>query len=240
MQGSRSLFQAGIKLGQNVKPNPSPAPGAISPNATGIHKSRPFLNVWRGSDDTGSKRLHTGTSMAKATEIWDFKPLDDQGKPFPLSAHKGKVLLLINVASKCGFTPQYTALEALNQRLSTAYPDQFQILAFPCNQFGNQEPGSAAEIQDFCTRTYGVNFPVLGKVEVNGDQADPVWDWLKAEKPGVMGLKRIKWNFEKFLVGRDGKVKQRWASTTKPEALEGPIVEEIKKGLAEGSAKAEL
>ena len=115
-----------------------------------------------------------------------------------------------------------------------AHPD-FLILGFPCNQFGSQDPGSNDEIQDFCQVNYGVTFPVLGKTEVNGDKADPLWEWLKGQKPGIMGLKRIKWNFEKFLIGRDGKVLGRWASTTSPDSLEGDIL----KALGEGQ-KSEL
>jgi glutathione peroxidase-family protein len=105
--------------------------------------------------------------------------------------------------------------------------DRFTILGFPCNQFGSQDPGTNDEIQDFCKVNYGVTFPVLGKVDVNGSTADPLWEFMKAAKPGVMGLKRIKWNFEKFLVGADGKVKERWASTTKPENLKDAIEAEL-------------
>jgi glutathione peroxidase-family protein len=113
------------------------------------------------------------------------------------------------------------------QDLKQQHPD-FIILGFPCNQFNNQDPGTNDEIQSFCQVNYGVTFPVLGKIDVNGDNADPAFEWLKHEKPGMMGLKRVKWNFEKFLVGRDGKVKQRWASTTKPEALRGDIEKALK------------
>jgi glutathione peroxidase len=111
------------------------------------------------------------------------------------------------------------------------YPDQFVMLGFPCNQFGHQDPGSNDEIQQFCQVNYGVSFPVLGKTDVNGGKAEPVYEWMKAEKPGLLGLKRIKWNFEKFLIGRDGKVVQRWASTTNPQGLESDIVHEIEKKL---------
>jgi glutathione peroxidase-family protein len=136
----------------------------------------------------------------------------------------------VNTASKCGFTPQYGGLEALYKKLKPVYGDDFTILGFPCNQFGGQEPGTDADIQSFCQINYGVSFPIMGKIEVNGDQADPLYDWLKKEKPGLLGLKRIKWNFEKFLIGKDGKVVERWASTKKPEELEERIVEELKKG----------
>ena len=111
------------------------------------------------------------------------------------------------------------------------HPD-FEIVGFPCNQFGGQDPGSNDEIQQFCQVNYGVSFPVLGKTEVNGDKVEPVYEWMKKSKPGLMGLTRIKWNFEKFLIGRDGQVKGRWASTTAPEKLKAPIEEELKKGEA--------
>lgn len=102
--------------------------------------------------------------------------------------------------------------------------DDFEIIGFPCNQFGGQDPGSDDDIQSFCQLNYGVTFPVLGKTDVNGDKAEPVWEWMKAEKPGLLGLKRIKWNFEKFLIGKDGQVKQRWASTTAPEKIKSDIL----------------
>jgi glutathione peroxidase len=139
------------------------------------------------------------------------------------------VILVVNTASKCGFTPQFADLESLYKKVTEKYPDQFVMLGFPCNQFGHQDPGSDDEIQQFCQVNYGVSFPVLGKTDVNGSKAEPVYEWMKAEKPGLLGLKRIKWNFEKFLIGRDGKVVQRWASMTKPESLESDIVHEIEK-----------
>jgi glutathione peroxidase len=133
---------------------------------------------------------------------------------------RGKVLLIVNVASQCGFTPQYAGLEALHRK----YRDRgFSVLAFPCNQFGGQEPGDATEIADFCTLTYDVTFPVFAKVEVNGKNADPLFEWLKAQRPGLLGSKAIKWNFTKFLVDRTGRVVGRYAPTTKPEALEADI-----------------
>lgn len=151
----------------------------------------------------------------------------ERGEELPLEKYKGKTVLVVNTASKCGFTPQYAGLEKLYKDITAKHPDDFVILGFPCNQFGSQEPGSDDDIQQFCQVNYGVTFPILQKTEVNGDNANPVYKWLKNEKPGLMGLKVIKWNFEKFLVGKDGKVKGRWASTTKPEALEKPILEEI-------------
>ncbi|KAF2087398.1 glutathione peroxidase 1 [Saccharata proteae CBS 121410] len=166
--------------------------------------------------------------MASATSFYDFKPLDKKGQPYPLSTLKGKVVLVVNTASKCGFTPQFEGLEALYKSLSASHPNNdFIILGFPCNQFGNQDPGSNDTIQEFCQLNYGVSFPVLGKVDVNGEKAEPVFEWLKREMPGLMGLKRVKWNFEKFLVGRDGKVKGRWASTAKPESLKPAIEKEL-------------
>ena len=138
------------------------------------------------------------------------------GSATDLSAHQGKVLLVVNVASKCGFTPQYEGLEALHRR----YADKgFEVLGFPCNQFGAQEPGNAEEIANFCSLTYDVTFPVLKKIEVNGDGASPLYDWMKKEAPGLMGSKSVKWNFTKFLVDRAGKVVRRYAPQTRPEEL---------------------
>jgi glutathione peroxidase-family protein len=167
--------------------------------------------------------------MASASQFYSFKPLDKKGQPFDFSTLKGKVVLIVNTASKCGFTPQFDGLETLYKQLKKEYGDAFEMIGFPCNQFGGQDPGSNDDIQTFCRINYGVTFPVLGKVEVNGDGADPVWQWLKKEKPGLLGLQRVKWNFEKFLVSKDGKVVGRWASTTKPEALKAPIEAELKK-----------
>lgn len=167
--------------------------------------------------------------MASATSFFDFTPKDKKSNDYPLAQHKGKVVLAVNTASKCGFTPQFKGLETLYKDLQQKYPDQFIILGFPCNQFGGQDPGSDDQIQEFCQLNYGVSFPVLGKTNVNGDKAEPVYEWLKSEKPGLLGLKRIKWNFEKFLIDRDGKVVQRYASTTKPESIEKDIVALIEK-----------
>ncbi|KAF8417504.1 thioredoxin-like protein [Tirmania nivea] len=165
--------------------------------------------------------------------FYGFKPLDKTGTPFDLSSLQGKVVLVVNTASKCGFTPQYESLERLYQDVKKSHPagSDFTILGFPCNQFGGQEPGSNGEIQQFCTVKYGVTFPVLGKVDVNGENANPLWEWLKKEKPGLLGIQRVKWNFEKFLVGKDGTVKGRWASTTKPESLKEKIEEELGKAI---------
>jgi peroxiredoxin len=134
---------------------------------------------------------------------------------------------VVNTASKCGLTPQYEGLEKLYKDMMETHGDDFVVLGFPCNQFAGQEPEDNDKIQTFCQINYGVTFPIMGKTEVNGDGASPLFTWLKDQKPGLMGLKRIKWNFEKFLVGKDGKVKGRWAPTTKPESLEKSILEEL-------------
>jgi glutathione peroxidase-family protein len=170
--------------------------------------------------------------------------LPEKGNPKPLTEYSGKVLLIVNTASKCGFTPQYAGLEKLYKSVDSKFPGQFVVLGFPCNQFGGQEPGTNDDIQSFCQVNYGVSFPIFGKTDVNGDNADPLFEWLKKEKPGLMGLKRVKWNFEKFLIGRDGKVVERWASTKKPEDLEDVVVKEIEKSAPVPAqaepAKAEL
>ncbi|TVY90172.1 Glutathione peroxidase-like peroxiredoxin [Lachnellula willkommii] len=211
-------------------------------------------------------------TMASATSFYDFKPLDKKGQPVPLETYKGKVLLIVNTASKCGFTPQYEGLEKLYKAVKEKYgsfspsplpfpaqpipffpplefltntkplltEDDFEILGFPCNQFGGQEPGSDEEIQSFCQLNYGVSFPIMGKTDVNGDKANPLFEWLKEEKPGILGLKRVKWNFEKWLIGKDGTVKGRWASTTKPESLQKPIEAELGGVAAATSGEADL
>ncbi|PTW46021.1 glutathione peroxidase [Sphingomonas faeni] len=154
------------------------------------------------------------------TAITDFTVKNADGTATSLEPHRGKVLLIVNTASKCGFTPQYAGLEALHRD----YADRgFEVLAFPCNQFGGQEPGDAAEIANFCTLTYDVTFPVFAKVDVNGAGADPLFERLKSDAPGVLGSKAIKWNFTKFLVGRDGVVVDRYAPTTKPEDIRKDI-----------------
>ena len=152
--------------------------------------------------------------------LYDHSATALSGEPTSLSAWRGKVLLIVNVASKCGFTPQYEGLEALHEK----YGDRgFEVLGFPCNQFGGQEPGSSDEIAQFCETKFGVRFPMFGKVDVNGARADPLFTYLKTQAPGVLGTKDIKWNFTKFLVDRQGRVVDRYAPTTKPESLEGDI-----------------
>lgn len=145
--------------------------------------------------------------------FFSFTVQDSDGKPVDLAKYEGKVLLVVNVASQCGFTPQYAGLEELYKKYHSA---GLEILGFPSNQFGGQEPGSNDEIQSFCELNYGVTFPVLAKVDVNGKDAAPVYDWLKASAPGILGIEAIKWNFTKFLVGKNGQVLERYAPQTKP------------------------
>ncbi|MEA1084805.1 glutathione peroxidase [Sphingomonas sp. CD22] len=154
------------------------------------------------------------------TAITDFTVTGADGAAASLDRWAGQVLLIVNTASKCGFTPQYEGLEKLHRRFADS---GFEVLGFPCNQFGAQEPGDAAEIASFCSLTYGVTFPVFAKVDVNGAGADPLFVRLKAEAPGLLGSKAIKWNFTKFLVNREGKVVRRYAPTTKPEEIAGDI-----------------
>ncbi|HUG58599.1 MAG TPA: glutathione peroxidase [Candidimonas sp.] len=154
------------------------------------------------------------------TSIYSFSAQALDGESVALSRYEGQVLLVVNVASECGFTPQYQGLQALYAE----YRDQgFAVLGFPCDQFGHQEPGSADEIASFCSSKYGVTFPMFDKIEVNGPEAHPLFAWLKSEKAGVLGSQNIKWNFTKFLVGRDGRVLQRYGSISKPEALRSDI-----------------
>ncbi|MES2044843.1 MAG: glutathione peroxidase [Pseudomonadota bacterium] len=154
------------------------------------------------------------------TAITEMSVKAADGTPTDLSAYAGKVLLIVNTASKCGFTPQYEGLEALHRELG---PRGFEVLGFPCNQFGAQEPGDAAEIANFCSLTYDVTFPLFAKIDVNGGNAEPLFEKLKEEAPGLMGSRSIKWNFTKFLVDRDGKTVKRYAPTTKPEEIKADI-----------------
>ncbi|WP_375270416.1 glutathione peroxidase [Sphingomonas sp.] len=154
------------------------------------------------------------------TAITDMTVTAADGTPTSLDRWRGKVLLIVNTASRCGFTPQYEGLEALHRELA---PRGFAVLAFPCHQFGAQEPGDAAEIANFCSLTYDVTFPLFAKVEVNGDAADQLFERLKADAPGVMGTKAIKWNFTKFLVDRAGNTVRRYAPTTKPADIRRDI-----------------
>jgi len=157
------------------------------------------------------------------TSLSDFSATAIDGTETDLSTYDGQVVLVVNTASECGFTPQYEGL----QKLQEEYADRgFTVLGFPCDQFGHQEPGDEAQIADFCDRTYGVSFPMFAKVDVNGDDAHPLFGWLRQEKGGVLGSK-IKWNFTKFLLGRDGQVVDRYAPTTKPEQLREDIEREL-------------
>ncbi len=154
------------------------------------------------------------------TTLYDFEARTLDGQSRPLSDFKGKVLLIVNTASKCGFTPQYQGL----QKLYDNFADRgLEVLGFPCNQFGHQEPGDAGEIGAFCEKNYGVRFPVFEKIDVNGEHAHPLFRYLKAEAPGVLGTEGIKWNFTKFLVDRDGRVVKRYAPKDKPEKLADDI-----------------
>lgn len=150
------------------------------------------------------------------TTIADFTVSTNRGEQLDLGDKLGKVVLVVNTASQCGFTPQYEGLEKLYEQ----YRDRgFEVLGFPCNQFGAQEPGDADEIAEFCKVNFGVTFPLMAKIDVNGDQASPLFDWMKKEAPGLMGSKAIKWNFTKFLIDREGKVVRRYAPTDKPERI---------------------
>ncbi|HSQ73583.1 MAG TPA: glutathione peroxidase [Rubrivivax sp.] len=160
-----------------------------------------------------------------AASIYDFEAVSITGEPAPLSTQRGKVLLIVNTASACGFTPQFAGLE----RLWEDYRDRgLVIVGFPSNEFGRQDPGSNDEIASFCQLNYGVSFPMMAKTQVNGADAHPLWQWLKAQAPGLLGTEGVKWNFTKFLVGRDGKVIKRYAPTDTPESLR----KDIEKALA--------
>ena len=148
--------------------------------------------------------------------IYDFSVIDINGQTQSLKKHEGKTLLIVNVASKCGFTSQYTELEKIYKE----YKDSgLEILAFPCNQFGAQEPGNAQEIKSFCSLTYDVTFPIFSKVDVNGDQSAPVYNYLKDSLPGLLGIKAVKWNFTKFLIDKTGKPVERYAPSDKPLSI---------------------
>ena len=152
--------------------------------------------------------------------IYDFDALAIDGSTVPLARFQGQPLLIVNTASACGFTPQFAGLEELHR---TYGPRGLQVLGFPCNQFGRQDPGSNDEIGAFCQKNYGVSFPMMAKIDVNGDGAHPLYQWLTREAPGLLGSKAIKWNFTKFLVGRDGRVIRRYAPLDRPESLVGDI-----------------
>lgn len=160
-----------------------------------------------------------GTAMDQAGSVYEFKAVMNDGQEKDLAAYKGKVLLIVNVASQCGFTPQYKGLEALYEKYQAR---GLVILGFPCDQFGHQEPGSDSEIKSFCETSYGVTFPLFKKIEVNGDNTHPLYKYLKAQAPGFLN-EAIKWNFTKFLVDANGKVVDRFASPTTPEEIDPKI-----------------
>ena len=152
--------------------------------------------------------------------IYDFAVKDIHGKEQKLERYRDKVMLIVNVASKCGFTPQYKGLEALYQKMHSR---GLEVLGFPCNQFGAQEPGSEREIEQFCELNYGVTFPLFAKIDVNGGDAAPLYEYLKKARPGLLGTEAIKWNFTKFLVDRKGNVVERYGSNVEPETIAGDI-----------------
>ncbi|KOF52753.1 MULTISPECIES: glutathione peroxidase [unclassified Achromobacter] len=156
--------------------------------------------------------------------IYDFSARTIDGAEQSLDTYRGRVLLVVNVASKCGFTPQYSGLEDLYRSYRE---DGLTVLGFPCDQFGRQEPGDEAEIRNFCTTQYDITFPLFAKIEVNGEQAHPLYRWLKSQQPGVFGTEGIKWNFTKFLVGRDGQVIKRYAPTDAPDSLRDDIAQAL-------------
>ena len=159
--------------------------------------------------------------------VYDFSAVDIEGNERALREFAGQVLLIVNVASKCGFTPQYTGLEALWRKRRS---EGLAVLGFPCDQFGHQEPGDETEIRQFCSLTYDVTFPLFAKVEVNGAGAHPLYRWLKSERPGLLGSQAIKWNFTKFLVDRAGQVVKRYAPADKPEAIDADAAALLTRG----------
>jgi glutathione peroxidase len=161
------------------------------------------------------------------TSVYDFEARRIDGRPAPLSEYRGRVLLIVNTASQCGFTPQFEGLEALYRK----YAGQgLEVLGFPSNQFMHQDPGTHAEIAAFCTENYGVSFPMMEKIDVNGAAAAPLYKWLVKQAPGLLGSTAIKWNFTKFLVGRDGQVRKRYAPLDKPESIAADIEAALKAG----------
>jgi glutathione peroxidase-family protein len=173
------------------------------------------------------------TSMA-ATSFYDLTAQTIKGQDYPFSTLRGKVVLIVNTASECGFTVQYDGLEALHKK----YKDQgLVVLGFPCNQFGGQEPGGAEEIQTFCKKNFGVSFQIMDKIDVNGDNTHPVYVYLKSKK-SFIGLSRIKWNFEKFLIDRSGTVKERYISSTTPEQLDADVAKLIAEAEPEQKASS--
>ncbi|HZR03212.1 MAG TPA: glutathione peroxidase [Burkholderiales bacterium] len=164
-----------------------------------------------------------------AASAYAFTAKTIDGREQSLADFRGKVLLIVNVASQCGFTPQYAGLESLYRKY---HARGFEVLGFPCNQFGSQEPGSETEIAQFCETRFGVSFPLFAKIEVNGPNTHPLYAWLKSSEPGILGTEAIKWNFTKFLVGRDGKVLKRYAPTSTPESIAADVEAAVGRGAA--------
>jgi glutathione peroxidase len=160
------------------------------------------------------------TQTATPASVYDFSAIDITGQPVSLDRYRGQVMLIVNTASACGFTPQFEGLEALHRSHG---PQGLAVLGFPCNQFGGQDPKGEAEIAQFCQLNYGVSFPMMAKVNVNGNDAHPLWQWLKQQAPGLLGSEGVKWNFTKFLVGRDGQVIRRYAPQDTPAKLVADI-----------------
>jgi glutathione peroxidase len=156
------------------------------------------------------------------TSIYDFSARSMDGRVTSLGGYRGKTLLIVNVASKCGLTPQYEGLEALYRKFAAK---GLVVLGFPCNQFGHQEPGDSAEIRNFCSTIYDVTFPLFAKIDVNGSEADPLFKFLKQQARGIFGTEKIKWNFTKFLVDAEGRVRKRYSPTAKPGSIENAIAE---------------
>lgn len=184
---------------------------------TGLH---PVCSMSRTA--TVTRTLIRTMSTSK---FYTFTPTAANGEPYPFSQLEGKVVLIVNTASKCGFTKQFAELEELYKK----YHDQgLEIIGFPCNQFASQDPGSDSEIVEFCKLNYGVTFPMMKKIDVNGDHQDPVYEWLKSQKSGLLGFKGIKWNFEKFLVDKKGNVVNRYSSVKSPSSIAGDIEKLLK------------
>lgn len=182
---------------------------------------------------TGPPRAHRGPTAGQSpsppkdtfmtdspASLYDFDALTIDGKPAPLASQRGKVVLIVNTASACGFTPQFSGLQNLWKTYAAA---GLVVMGFPSNEFGGQDPGTDSEIASFCQLNYGVSFPMMSKVTVNGARAHPLWQWLTHQAPGILGIKAVKWNFTKFLVGRDGQVIRRYAPTDKPESIASDI-----------------
>lgn len=163
------------------------------------------------------------------TCAYDFEALSITGKPVSLDQYRGKPMLVVNTASACGFTPQFAGLEELH---TTYGPKGLVVIGFPCNQFGSQDKGSNEEIASFCQLNYGVDFPMMAKIDVNGDNAHPLYQWMSKEAPGLLGTKAIKWNFTKFLIGRDGQVVKRYAPTDTPQSIAEDIEAELARQVA--------